>query len=443
MHRNLEEELDKERGIVKGLVAEIDYKNHKLCQLQLDLDETNRQLREVVNDLMEAISSRDKSSSELDRLYKESSAYVRCLKNEITMQRQFMGQMTVQREFYTREINNLKHANRSLRKNEEKQTKKFKLLSEELKELRAQNEIKRKTLTDDIERTERACKTKELMPLAKELEEEPGASMNDGECGLKECLQLTEKLEECNSCDDQGNSSVNVMDLSIVEPIENSQTLDLIEFSGCLSTELDELKMDLKKKEDELKEKEEDLQNLESCYNVLITKEYTSNQQMQQAREELISGLQNILTNRTSFAIKRMGELDHKSFYEACLLKFPNEDWEDKAAKLCSFWEENLKDPHWHPFKKEIIRGQQQETIDDGDEKLKELRKEYGDIVYSAVTTALQELNEYNASGRYPVPEIWNVKEGRKASLKEIVHYLLMKGLRRIQSRNTILEKEI
>lgn len=66
-----------------------------------------------------------------------------------------------------------------------------------------------------------------------------------------------------------------------------------------------------------------------------------------------------------------------------------------------------------------------QEVIDEDDKKLKDLRSQWGEAVYGAVANALLELNEYNPSGRYVVPELWNFKEGRKASLKEATQCLI------------------
>ena len=74
-----------------------------------------------------------------------------------------------------------------------------------------------------------------------------------------------------------------------------------------------------------------------------------------------------------------------------------------------------------------------QERVAEEDERLSNLKEEWGDEVYTAVVTALKELNEYNPSGRYTVPELWNFKEGRKATSKEVINFALtnMKKLKR------------
>lgn len=66
-----------------------------------------------------------------------------------------------------------------------------------------------------------------------------------------------------------------------------------------------------------------------------------------------------------------------------------------------------------------------QEMLDEKDPKLKSLKKELGVQVYKAVTTALLEINEHNPSGRYVVPQLWNCSEDRKATLKEVIQYML------------------
>ncbi|KAM1803473.1 hypothetical protein ACFX12_029452 [Malus domestica] len=65
------------------------------------------------------------------------------------------------------------------------------------------------------------------------------------------------------------------------------------------------------------------------------------------------------------------------------------------------------------------------QTIDEKDDKLKNIKDEFGVHVYNAVTTALLELNEYNPSGRYAIPELWNFEQKRRASLKEVISALL------------------
>lgn len=71
--------------------------------------------------------------------------------------------------------------------------------------------------------------------------------------------------------------------------------------------------------------------------------------------------------------------------------------------------------------------------MDDKDEKLKKLSEEWGKDVKNAVKTALEELNEFNPSGRFTIPVLWNFEHGRKATLKEGIAHMTqqIKNLKR------------
>ncbi|KAK3020254.1 hypothetical protein RJ639_045578, partial [Escallonia herrerae] len=176
----------------------------------------------------------------------------------------------------------------------------------------------------------------------------------------------------------------------------------------------------------DLLDKEEELEGLEALNQALVIKERKTNDELQDARKELINGLDD-QSNRAFISIKRMGEIDVKPFRLACKRKCPDNEADTAAMELCSLWEEHLKDPSWHPFKVVPLEGSNdhKEIINEDDEKLKELKNEFGDEVYTAVTTALREINKYNPSGRYVTKELWNFKEGRKATLSEGVASIL------------------
>ncbi|XP_074284159.1 factor of DNA methylation 1-like [Silene latifolia] len=196
----------------------------------------------------------------------------------------------------------------------------------------------------------------------------------------------------------------------------------------------DAIQRKMKELTDELEVKIDDMNHLESMNQTLVTKERQSNDELQEARKVLIAGLLEILqSSRTNIGIKRMGEIDEKAFVTVCKNKFSDDEAMIKASEGCSLWQENLKDPMWHPYRIIHIEGRTEEIIDGEDEKLKKLKEEWGDDVYNAVTTALLELNEYNPSGRYVVNELWNYKEGRKATVKEVVSYIFknLKSLKR------------
>ncbi|KAJ7012610.1 hypothetical protein NC653_002610 [Populus alba x Populus x berolinensis] len=175
----------------------------------------------------------------------------------------------------------------------------------------------------------------------------------------------------------------------------------------------------------ELKEKEEELRGLEELNQALIVQEHKINDELQEALKELINYLGKWNT-RAFIGVKRMGDLDSKPFHETTMRKFLGREAEQKALESCSPWKDQLRDLSWHPFQVIIDEeGKNEEIIDEDDENLRILKSKHGDEVFNAVTTALKEMNEYNPSGSYIVPELWNFKEKRKATLSEGVMQIL------------------
>lgn len=190
----------------------------------------------------------------------------------------------------------------------------------------------------------------------------------------------------------------------------------------------------MKEMTEELERKIEDMSDLEAMNQTLVIKQRQSNDELQEARTVLITALLDILqSNRTNIGIKRMGEIDERAFVAECKKRFTVDEALIKASEGCSLWQENLKDPAWHPFRIIEHNGKTDEVINEDDEKLKKLKEQWVDEVYQAVTVALKELNEYNPSGRYVINELWNYKEGRKATVKEVVNYIFknLKTLKR------------
>ncbi|XP_010499136.1 PREDICTED: factor of DNA methylation 3-like [Camelina sativa] len=174
----------------------------------------------------------------------------------------------------------------------------------------------------------------------------------------------------------------------------------------------------------DLSEQEGELAHLNKFNQDLVVQERKTNDELQEARRALIS---NLRETRSPIGVRRMGELDTKPLMEAMKIKYCQEDLEDWAVEVIQLWEEYLKDPDWHPFKRIKLETEENvvEVIDEDDEKLRTLKNELGDNAYQAVANALLEINEYNPSGRYISSELWNFREDRKATLEEGVTSLL------------------
>ncbi|CAN1806570.1 Factor of DNA methylation 1 [Linum perenne] len=120
------------------------------------------------------------------------------------------------------------------------------------------------------------------------------------------------------------------------------------------------VKKTMKEYTDELEQKMEDLSSVETLNQTLIVKERQSNGELQEARKILIQALLGTSgTGRSNIGIKSV---------EKCFRTL------------------NILSPKCYG------------VVDEDDEKLKGLRKEYGVEIYNAVVTAFMELIEYNPS---------------------------------------------
>ncbi|PWA47584.1 putative domain XH [Artemisia annua] len=198
---------------------------------------------------------------------------------------------------------------------------------------------------------------------------------------------------------------------------------------------------EIKKMNDELEAKLEEMGNIEELNQTLLMKERQSNYELQEARKELIKFLKDMPGGCTNIGVKKMGEIDMKAFHDACKEKYDAEEAQIKASELCTLWQDKLKNLEWHPLKVVAVDGVLKEVINEDDELLKGLKAEWGIGNVDAVVTACKEMNEYNPTGGYMINELWNFKENRKATLKEVISYMEEMGV--IKDMNqTLVVKE-
>ncbi|XP_037487136.1 factor of DNA methylation 5-like isoform X1 [Triticum dicoccoides] len=123
--------------------------------------------------------------------------------------------------------------------------------------------------------------------------------------------------------------------------------------------------------------------------------------------------------------IKEMGKLNVKAFEIACAGKVRTTKAADASSKLYSLWQQRITDVSWNPFNTVMVEGNRQEVLNVNDDKLQELKKEWGEGPYKAVIDALMEMKEYNCLGdRSTVYELWNYRADRKATLTECTEYM-------------------
>nr|GEU90434.1 uncharacterized protein [Tanacetum cinerariifolium] len=381
---------------ISDLMAEEDRKADKLkSNLTYVIEGKKRQEEEMENRFAETESSLSKLMAENDKLNQHYNDEIKKIESGA-------------REHFQKIFNDHEKVKQQL----EEQKRELERRGQELEQREVVNEHEQKKLFEEIEQN---TAKNSLLQLASDEQRKADESVmklaedqkREKEELHKKIIALEERLEAKHSVDleiKRLKGQLNVMmhikdgDLEILKQVENVQK--------------------------ELREKEEEREDLESLNQTLVVQERKSNVELQDARKELIEGMKELPKN-SHLGVKRMGELENKPFYDAMKRKYNESEAEDRASELCSLWEEFLRDPNWHPFKIITTNGQSQRVIDENDERLKGLKKDYGEDVHRAVATAMTEIINYNPSGAYVTSELWNFAEGRKATLQEGVTYLL------------------
>ncbi|KAG6760208.1 hypothetical protein NC652_026459 [Populus alba x Populus x berolinensis] len=378
----IEEEARKQDKLVFNLTNVIETKNRYLKEMELRCSET---------------------SASLNKLVQEKEKLLHAYNEEIRKIQ------TGARDHFQKILNDHEKIKLQL----ESHKKELEMRGSELEKREAKNESDRRILSEEIEKNAVRNSSLELASLEQQKADEDVLKLAEDQKRQKEelhnrIIRLEKQLDAKQALEleiERLRGALNVM-----KHMEDDGDVEVLR------------KMDAIIKN--LREKEGELNDLEALNQTLIVRERKSNDELQDARKELINGLKEI-SNRAHIGVKRMGELDSKPFLEAMKRKYNNEEAEDRASEICSLWEEYLKDPDWHPFKVVMVDGKHQEIIDEEDEKLSRLRDEMGDEACMSVTTSLIQVNEYNPSGRYIISELWNYKEGKKATLGEGVSFLL------------------
>ncbi|KAF0887632.1 hypothetical protein E2562_002349 [Oryza meyeriana var. granulata] len=161
---------------------------------------------------------------------------------------------------------------------------------------------------------------------------------------------------------------------------------------------------------------------------------------LEAVREELIKGFLEIDMGGRKLGIKEMGQLNEKVFQIACLAKLPPDEAGQASYDLYSSWQKQLSDLSWNPFKTVTVDGNCKEIVNVDDDKLQELEREWGEGAHKAVMNALMEMKEYNVlADRSIAYELWNYKDGKKATLRECVEYVCnqVKQLTVVKRRKT------
>ncbi|XBI13184.1 hypothetical protein VPH35_139947 [Triticum aestivum] len=264
---------------------------------------------------------------------------------------------------------NFFHETDQLRKQLDEKANDIKRRSKQLSEIVAQTDMERRKLENERKKNDGQNDSLNMARIEQEKANESVLILvekyeKDKEDALNTTLQLEKQLDEKHR-----------LQLDIQQLRGKLEVVKHMEGEGVgVKKRTEELNKDLQDRIDATGD-------LEELNQALIIKERMTNDELQDAKKEPILGSVDLSGPRSDTGIRRMGQVDEKPFVEACKPKHGAEA-DAKALELCSMWQDNLRDANWHPFKIVTTGEKPEQIIDEGDEKLVELKEELGEEVY-------------------------------------------------------------
>ncbi|CAI0420755.1 unnamed protein product [Linum tenue] len=399
----------------EGPIGKYLRKQAKLTTVSCIAQETSESINSVVASLTEKIYKTNQNLDELQHMYnKDTMTFSRALEEKDQLHLAFDEESKKMQRVAQENVLRILAERERLISDLESRAKKIDERAKELSKRETLTDRERQRLAEDKRKNEVVNESLHLASMEQQKADANvlrlvEAQKREKDEALQKILQLEKQLESKQQLE-----------------MEIQQLKGKLNVLKHLEDQDDEaVKKAMKEMDDELAAKISDLADKDSLMTTLMVRERQSNDEVLEARKVMLQGLKKMSTGnaKTNIGIKRMGDLNQKPFLDACKQRFPSEEAGVKALELCSLWQNNLTDSQWYPFKVITSDGVEKEIVDEQDEKLKSLT-EWGEGIVNAVVRAMEELNEYNPSGRYPVEEIWNFREDRRATTKEVITYI-------------------
>ncbi|XP_052204646.1 protein INVOLVED IN DE NOVO 2-like isoform X2 [Diospyros lotus] len=295
---------------ISDIMAEEDRKASKLVSNLTNLiEEKNKHLAEMESKFSETSNSLTKLIEEKDRLHQSYNEEIKKI------------QMSA-KEHFQKIFNN----HEKLKLQLDSQKKELELRGKELEKRETQNENERKKLSEELEKN--AIKNSSLQMAAMEqmIADANVLKLAEDQKRQKEelhkkIIELEKKLDAKQALEleiEQLRGKLNVIkhmgddgDLEVLQKVQELQKM--------------------------LREKEGDLEDIDELNQALIVRERKSNDELQDARKELINGLKE-MPRHGDVGVKWMGELGNRPFHEATKRKYNAADADVRAMEICSLW---------------------------------------------------------------------------------------------------------